>query len=250
MKIIKCENCGIEFLGRNNKKVCSMKCHHEYVGKKIRKVTEIINCPICGKEIQRRPSDIKFGLRKYCSNKCRNEAGSKIIKCEFCKKELKIRKCDNRKYCNFKCYASYLETLIGKKAPRWNDAKIKYEKFLMKWKGEPSSVITYKTWKRAEDFAEIILIIEGFYDILRINNGFDYYARKKGDTYGFDVTTSIRKPIRKKELIISKYFGLIPCILTIKPDLTKYKITKVENLKSVNIHSFKNFKEVKYESDT
>jgi len=75
-KLLKCPNCGKEFLAKPRKdvksgyaKFCSMKCYREYEAKGLlrEKVRIIKTCLICGKEMKLAPHDAK---QKFCSHRC------------------------------------------------------------------------------------------------------------------------------------------------------------------------------------
>jgi hypothetical protein len=78
-----CKQCGSTYKVYNSQikwrgsNFCSRKCRSEWIseqksGKKswnwVDKVKRI--CPVCGKEFEENPSNIKRGNGKYCSNKC------------------------------------------------------------------------------------------------------------------------------------------------------------------------------------
>lgn len=70
----------------------------------------IVNCKQCGKEFKTKPSRIKIGLGKYCSNNCFGLSKANKVKrnCLYCNKEFKTFpsaiKRNGGKYCSRKCH--------------------------------------------------------------------------------------------------------------------------------------------------
>ena len=80
----------------------------------------IIQCTYCGKDAQKRPYEVRSGMRLFCSRKCmysfiheakvntgENSAtwkgGEIVMTCVFCNKEFKAPRCQNAKYCSKSC---------------------------------------------------------------------------------------------------------------------------------------------------
>ena len=71
-----------------------------------RKKNMKINCENCGKEFDRKPSQIKLAKHHTCSTKCQHELRGKLAgkttKCKFCKKPLK-KSSEENTFCNNVC---------------------------------------------------------------------------------------------------------------------------------------------------
>ena len=81
-------------------------------------------CKICSKELYVKPSHLKLGYGKYCSNKCRHEGKKKgkVIVCFLCRKEVyksqqSLKRSKSKKYfCGKSCQTKWRNALyIGKK---------------------------------------------------------------------------------------------------------------------------------------
>lgn len=85
--IKKCENCGIgvpiyHYVRINRKTYCSKKCESEH-RKKMHKIIHpelYQKCCVCGKEVRRKPSQIKKNKNITCSQECLNELKKTIYK--------------------------------------------------------------------------------------------------------------------------------------------------------------------------
>ena len=56
---------------------------------------------------------------------------------------------------------------------------------------------------------------------------FDYYARKDGGICGIDVTTAVKKELRKQHRQMARYFNLRIFLLFVKPDFTLYHLVEI-----------------------
>lgn len=100
-----CKNCGKEFTvwkSYESQEYCSKDCMYEY--KRNHSVNKIKICPICNKEFKQ-----KHPEQKYCSVECRNESMRSRITCicEYCGKEFDRKKSEVNKnkhhYCLNEC---------------------------------------------------------------------------------------------------------------------------------------------------
>ena len=70
-----------------------------------------INCEYCGKEINRKPSQIERAEHTTCSKECARELTKKLTletrECLHCKTSFETKKGDPKKFCNQSCSASY-----------------------------------------------------------------------------------------------------------------------------------------------
>lgn len=70
-----------------------------------------INCECCGKEIQRKPSQIERAAHTTCSKECAAELMKRLSletrECLHCGTAFEVKKGDPKKFCNHSCSASY-----------------------------------------------------------------------------------------------------------------------------------------------
>lgn len=102
----------------------------------------IIKCDYCGKEINKRPSQVKNNLEKgrknYCSNECKKlgQFTSKVCICGYCGKEIyrtpsQIKKSKSGlMFCNSSCACTYNNKKFrsGENNPNWKDGETLYKK--------------------------------------------------------------------------------------------------------------------------
>lgn len=73
-----------------------------------------INCECCGKEINRKPSQIERAEHTTCSKECARELTKKLTletrECLHCKTLFEAKKSDPKKFCSQSCSASYNNT--------------------------------------------------------------------------------------------------------------------------------------------
>jgi hypothetical protein len=132
--IIKCITCKKDFIGREGRVACSLKCRPTKKKNRIK-----AKCFVCNKGFEYwagRP------VAKYCSKKCWNIRKPKVLTdCMCCGKEFWSYKSDNKSYCSKKCYSLNLrEIKKGEKSPFWKGGITKLNK-LERARGE------YREWR-------------------------------------------------------------------------------------------------------
>lgn len=103
-----------------------------------------------------------------------------------------------------------------------------YQRLAKAWKGN-IRIITREIIKKSEAVAPNILRKEGFVDIINIHGKavFDYFAKRNGHMCGIDVTTAVKKELRKQHRQMAEYFGLKIFLLLIKPDFSLYRLVEI-----------------------
>lgn len=99
-------------------------------------------CKICGKNFYAKPSHIKNGWAKYCSQKCQYKGyqTGKLVKCDTCGKEIyrtqKELRCSKSKkfFCNRSCFAIWKNhyILFGENHPSWKNGQGSYRAIMMR----------------------------------------------------------------------------------------------------------------------
>jgi len=120
--IIKCITCKKDFVGREGRVACSLKCRPTKKKNRIK-----TKCLVCSKNFEYwagRP------VAKYCSKKCWNVRKPKILNdCLSCGKEFWSYKSDNHSYCSRKCSTFHSrETKKGDKSHLWKGGATKLNK--------------------------------------------------------------------------------------------------------------------------
>ena len=103
-------------------------------------------CLICKNNFYTRPSHLKIGWGKYCSNKCKfkSQEKGKTLKCSNCGKKIYRTPVDfnNSKsglfFCNKSCHCSWMNKNLhlGADHPQWNYGRSSYKQiFFRQYKG-------------------------------------------------------------------------------------------------------------------
>lgn len=131
----KCEYCGKEFVPKNYAKkarFCSPECYHKWRRKRVK-----VKCSNCGKEIFRRPSQLKGHKYTFCSVKCQEEYfigknsprwRRKTVSCAYCGKKILLPPSliRNTNFCSPECRYKYQsEHMRGENHPQWRGGKVK-----------------------------------------------------------------------------------------------------------------------------
>jgi len=102
---------------------------------------EFVLCKICKKEFSVKPSHLKLGWGKYCSNECRwkGQLKGKIVDCYMCKKgtyrspkELRVSK-SGKFFCSKSCQTIWRNTsFMGPLSANWKYGGSTYRNTLIK----------------------------------------------------------------------------------------------------------------------
>lgn len=111
---IVCSTCGKIF----NKPKCELNPTNNYCSPKCfyNRNKLLVPCEVCGKEFAPRPTALKNGAGRFCSQKCAHESTKKRIKtiCPTCGKEFEAIECRVNvgagKYCSKKCQSFRIPT--------------------------------------------------------------------------------------------------------------------------------------------
>lgn len=128
-----CETCGkIRVLEKRHYHYFCLSCRIVLDGKRKGEKNPLWKpkikciCQWCGKEFERKPSEIKNGGGKYCSQQCKQESARKKIKriCLFCGEIFEIGLCNAKrhkgKFCSRKCAG---KAMSGENHPRYSCGK-------------------------------------------------------------------------------------------------------------------------------
>lgn len=192
---IECTNCGKEFLSYRKSTCCSKKCHGYFVhSKPYQKL-----CRVCETPFQSQSAKAVF-----CSAKCLQKDRYAAAKEER---------------------AAYRRTHRAK----WVDYKRAYAMRICEiWRnGEPAHRMSHQSSEvvEAELLALRILQERGFSDILHTRSLSNYFpcdalAKKDGDLYLVEVTTSPRKELLDHRWALAQYLGAKLIVIHVKPDRT------------------------------
>lgn len=130
-RLQKCPSCDKRFLGKRG-----IQIHHSTAhGEKIGKIN--LSCEYCGDEFSRYQSNIKDGMRQFCSQSCMGRFNSKhkleenspnwkggdvTLTCSHCGVEYTRRRSEasESNYCSYEClYDSRSYTMSGENNPSW-----------------------------------------------------------------------------------------------------------------------------------
>lgn len=101
----------------------------------------IVNCKICKQEFYTKPSWLKNGYGKYCSQKCNHESqkNGKVFECFICKTQTyKSLKDQNKSksgnfFCSKTCQTIWRNTTyIGDKHANWTSGEFSYKQILLR----------------------------------------------------------------------------------------------------------------------
>jgi len=113
-----CKQCGKEFHMRPSvvKRGGGKFCSQECVNKYYEEQKTYTNCKVCGKEFSVKPSILARGGGKYCSLECRNAGYKKYRECEICGKQFYSANV-RKKTCSKEC-ANKLRIITTGNKPR------------------------------------------------------------------------------------------------------------------------------------
>ena len=88
----------------------------------------IVTCKICSKSFYAKPSHLKLGWGKYCSNACRSKSqlNGKYVKCFVCSKQIYrsnsslVHSKSQKYFCSKKCQTLWRNSIyIEDRSPNW-----------------------------------------------------------------------------------------------------------------------------------
>lgn len=111
---LKCSQCNKLFKTKQkNRKFCSQECYHQSLVDEIQTF-----CDYCGKPITITPSENKYYEHHFCNADCQGKyktlTHSKVMKCDYCSKNIKVVNCiddGGKHFCDANCYYNYKRTL-------------------------------------------------------------------------------------------------------------------------------------------
>ena len=186
----------------------------------------------------------RFGVSKRALKQILERHNIKRIpiekKCLYCGKTFITKQVLHQKFCSKRCCDLYYKYYKPEYRERTLEHQRAYKAKFRKlwggtgWKGDYHPLVV-----KSEKFVAEQLANMGFVDVVltRDHNQrffpFDILAKKNGEIYVFDVTTSYHKTIKKGARFLLEYLGIKHYyICHVKPDLSWWCMHKIDNKRS------------------